>query len=131
MKKSILVITALATMSACSPERGPGLGPVGAINRVDALPVYRFLMDGDPSPADAIAASEARLRTAQFNLQVTVDSQNYFMRQMGLNDKNFVVVENSAPAEALTGVIKERSGCQVDPQPFLSQNAAVYTLDCS
>lgn len=131
MKISILLIAALATLAACSPERGPGLGTVGAINRVDALPVYRFLMNGDPSPEDAIAASEARLRTAQFNQRVTVDNQVYFMRQMGLNDKNFVVVESAAPAASLPDEIRERSGCSVDPQPLLSNDAAVYTLDCS
>ena len=131
MKMLILLVVALATLAACSPKRGPGLGTVGAINRADALPVYRFLMNGDPSPADAIAASEARLRTAQFNLQVTADSQVYYMRQMGLNDKNFVVVESAAPTASLPDVIQDRSGCLVDPQPLLSNDAAVFTLDCS
>ena len=131
MQKAFLAIAAIAALTACSPAPGPGLGPVGAINRVEALPVYRFFMNGDPSPEDALAASEARIRTAQYNLRVIVDNQSYLMRQMGLNDENFVVVESAAPAEALVGVIRERSGCQVDPQPLLSQGAAIYTLDCT
>lgn len=131
MRMSILPVATLATLAACSPERGPGFGTVGEIHRVEALPVYRFLMNGDPGPADAIAASESRLRTAEFNLQVTVDGEVYLMRQMGLNDKNFVVVESVTPAESLPAVIGERSGCLVDALPLLSKDAAVYTLDCS
>ena len=146
MKKAILTIFALSVLAACN-QQGVGLGTVGAggggvtppqstrtefeMGGVEAPPVYRFSVNGDPSPADAMAAGASVLRTADSNLQVTVESRTYFMRQIQLNGENFVVVEGAAPVASLPGVIKTRTGCLVNPQPLRSNDAAVFTLDCS
>ena len=147
MKKAILIISALAALVACSPQHGAGLGTVGAggggvtppqstrtefhMAGVEPLPIYRLSINGQANPANALNAGGNRLRAEEANLAVTVESRTYYMRQVELDGNNYVVSEGAAPVASLASVIKTRTGCLVDPQPLRSDDAAVFTLDCS
>jgi hypothetical protein len=147
MKKAILFLAATTALAACDGPHGVGLGTVGAggggvtapqstqvefeMAGVESLPVYRFSTNGASTPADALIAGDGRLRGADANLPVTVESRTYYMRQVELDANNYVVSEGAAPVASLVGVIRARTGCLVDPQPLRSKDAAVYTLDCS
>lgn len=147
VKQGLALALVIGVVSGCGGQRGVGLGPIGLggdpatlpastrtefeMGGVDPLPLYRFGTAGDPSPADAINAGGSDYRLPDRNLPVTVDGQTWHMRQIELNGENFVVVEGAAPTAALPGVIRTRTGCLVDPQPLRSEDAAVYTLDCS
>ncbi len=147
MKKAVLLLGVLSGLAACAQPQGVGLGTVGAggggvtdpqstrtefeMAGLAPLPVYAFSMNGEATPANALNAGGTRLREAEANLEVTVESRTYFMRQVDLNDNVYVVSEGAAPVASLTGVIRARTGCLVNPQPLRSDDAAVYTLDCS
>ncbi len=98
MNKTLACVAVLLVVAGCNQPRGVGLGTVGAggepanlpastrtefeMGGVESLPLYRFSMTGDPSPADAINAGNSRLRTESENLEVAVESSTYFMRQI-------------------------------------------------
>ncbi|MGI9388734.1 MAG: hypothetical protein ACR2O1_01650 [Boseongicola sp.] len=147
MKNAILFLAAITVLVACASGGGVGLGTVGAggggvtapqstrteieMTGVDPLPIYRFSTNGKATPADALNVGGNRLRTEDANLPVTAESRTYYMRQVVLDDNNYVVSEGAAPVASLTSVIRARTGCLVNPQPLRSKDAAVYTLDCS
>ncbi len=147
MKKAILILAAATTLSACGNDRGVGFGTVGAggggvtapqstrvefeMAGVEPLPIYRFSINGAATPAHALNVGGQRLRTEAANLAVTAESRTYYMRQVELNGNNYVVSEGAAPVASLASVIRARTGCLVDPQPLRSNDAAVFTLDCS
>jgi hypothetical protein len=95
------------------------------------LPVYRFSQTGPATPAAAMNAGGSDLRLPSQNIEIVQESRTYFMRQIELNGSNYVVSEGAAPVASLVTVIRARTGCLVDPQPLRSDDAAVYTLDCS
>lgn len=140
---AILAITALA---GCEQDRGVGLGPVGAGGDLTApqpsratfemtgltpLPVYRFAAGGPVNPASAITVGGSRLRGANSNLAVAIGERTYLMRQVEIGDAVFVVAEGARPVDSLPRDIRTRTGCLVATPPLMSDDAAVYTLDCS
>ena len=145
MKKALLFLGVVALVAAFGQPRGVGLGPMGSdasdlpqntrtefeMAGLTPLPVYRFSFAAAATPADALNAGGNRLRQASQNLEIVQESRTYFMRQVELNDNIYVVSEGDAPVASLVSVIRARTGCLVDPQPLRSDDAAVYTLDCS
>ena len=145
MKKTLLFLGVAAVISGCSQPQGVGLGPLGGdtsdlpqntrtefeMAGLTPLPIYRFNFADTATPADALNAGGNRLRQASQNLEIVQESRTYFMRQVELNDSIYVVSEGDAPVASLVSVIRARTGCLVDPQPLRSEDAAVYTLDCS
>lgn len=98
---------------------------------VEPLPIYAGTVGGRASPAEALSFRNEELRTPEANLMVTVEARTYGMRQIELNGENFAVVEGAAPVASLPTVLRARTGCLVMPNPLRSEDAAVYTLDCS
>ena len=138
----------LLALTACNQPQGVGLGTVGAggegspgpqstrtefsMAGVEPLPIYRFTTAEAATPALALNAGDNnRLRSPESNLMVTVDSRDYGMRQIELNGENYAVVEGASPVASMPTVLRARTGCLVNPQPLRSDDAAVYTLDCS
>jgi len=145
MKKSFLFLGLAALVAGCAQPQGVGLGPLGGDTSdlpqntrtefemvgLTPLPLYSFSFADAATPADALNAGGNRLRQAEQNLEIVQESRTYFMRQIALNTNNYVVSEGDAPVASLVSVIRARTGCLVDPQPLRSEDAAVYTLDCS
>jgi hypothetical protein len=145
MKKMLLLLGVAGALSACAQPQGVGLGPMGSdvsdlpqntrtefeMAGLTPLPIYRFSFAAAATPADALNAGGNRLRQAEQNLEIVQESRTYFMRQVELNDNIYVVSEGDAPVASLVSVIRARTGCLVDPRPLRSEDAAVYTLDCS
>jgi len=145
MKKSLLFLGLAAIVAGCSQPQGVGLGPLGSdtsdlpqnsrtefeMAGLAPLPVYSFSFSDAATPADALNAGGNSLRQADQNLEIVQESRTYFMRQVELNNNIYVVSEGDAPVASLVSVIRARTGCLVDPQPLRSDDAAVYTLDCT
>ena len=142
--KHFAFLGAVLALSACN-ESGVGLGPMGSdasdlpqstraefeMAGLAPLPVYTFEGADGITPADALNAGGNRLRLAEANLQIVQESRTYFMRQVDLRGNNYAIAEGAAPVASLVTVIRARTGCLVDPQPLRSDDAAVYTLDCT
>ncbi len=145
MKKILLFLGVAAIAAGCSQPRGVGLGPLGSdtsdlpqntrtefeMSGLTPLPVYKFNFADAATAADALNAGGNRLRQAEQNLEIVQESRTYFMRQVELNNNIYVVSEGDAPVASLVSVIRARTGCLVNPQPLRSDDAAVYTLDCT
>ena len=145
MKNILLFLGVAAIAAGCTQPRGVGLGPLGSdtsdlpqntrtefeMTGVTPLPIYRFEFADAATPADALNAGGNRLRLAEQNLEIVQESRTYFMRQIEMNGSNYVVSEGDPPVAALVSVIRARTGCLVNPQPLRSEDAAVYTLDCT
>ena len=145
MIKQGILVAAIVGLAACSSPRGVGFGPMGSdasrlpqstsatftMEGVEPLPIYAGTVGGRASPAEALSFRNEELCTPEANLMVTVEARTYGMRQIELNGENFAVVEGAAPVASLPTVLRARTGCLVMPNPLRSEDAAVYTLDCS
>ena len=143
-RKSI-ILAALLGLAACSNPSGVGFGEMGSdpstlpqgtsaefsMDGVEPLPIYVGAIAGQASPAEALSFRNEELRKPEANLIVTVEARTYGMRQIELNGENFAIVEGAAPVASLPTVLRARTGCLVLPNPLRSDDAAVYTLDCT
>ena len=115
-----------------SPSSGPQ--PTSAeyeMIGLEPLPLYRGAINGPATPAEALSFRNTELRTPEANLAVTLESRTYGMRQVELNGKNFAIVEGDAPVASMPTHLRARTGCLVLPGELRSEDAAVYTLDCT
>ena len=143
--KQIILATALLGLVACSDPSGVGFGEMGSdpstlppgtraefsMEGVEPLPIYKGTIAGQATPAEALSFRNEELRKEEANLIVTVEARTYGMRQIELNGENFAIVEGAAPVASLPTVLRARTGCLVMPNPLRSDDAAVYTLDCT
>lgn len=139
------LLSAVLALAACSNDKGVGFGPMGgepgvlpqgtsaefSMDGLEPLPLYRGTIAGAPSPAEALSYRNTELREPAANLAVTVESRTYGMRQIELNGANYAIAEGAAPVASLPTVIRARTGCLVDSNPLRSEDASVYTLDCT
>ena len=139
------LLGAICALAACSDSSGVGFGPMGGepgvlpqgtraeyrLDGLEPLPLYRGTIAGEASPAEALIYGNTRLREPSANLAVTVEGQTFGMRQVELNGENYVIAEGAAPVASLPTAIRARTGCLVDSNPMRSEDASVYTLDCT
>lgn len=139
------VAAAFLALAACAGDQGVGFGTMGSdlsnlpegtsaefsMDGVEPLPIYEGAIAGNPTPAEALSFRNSELRTPDRNLMVTVESRTYGMRQIELNGANYAIAEGAAPVASLPTVIRARTGCLVMASPLRSDDASVYTLDCS
>ena len=139
------VAAACLALAACAGDQGVGFGPMGSdlstlpqgtsadfsMEGVAPLPIYTGAIAGEATPAEALSFRNSELRVPERNLMVTVESRTYGMRQIELNGENYAIAEGAAPVASLPTVIRARTGCLVMASPLRSEDASVYTLDCS
>ena len=139
------VAAAFLALAACGGGEGVGFGPMGSdlstlpqgtsaefsMDGVEPLPIYAGSIAGEATPAEALSFRNSELRTPDRNLMVTVESRTYGMRQIELNGSNYAIAEGAAPVASLPTVIRARTGCLVMASPLRSDDASVYTLDCT
>ena len=146
LQRNVFLCLALLGLAACgAEERGVGFGPMGSepgtlpqgtsaaysLDGVEPLPIYAGTIPGEATPGEALIFRTSELREPSKNLIVTVESRTYGMRQIELNGENYAVVEGAAPVASLPTVLRARTGCLVDASPLRSEDAAVFTLDCT
>lgn len=138
-------VAAFFALAACAGDQGVGFGQMGSdlstlpqgtsaefsMDGVEPLPIYAGSIAGTATPAEALSFRNSELRTPDRNLMVTVESRTYGMRQIELNGENYAIAEGAAPVASLPTVIRARTGCLVMASPLRSDDASVYTLDCS